>query len=158
MSDFNQNPAGNYQNNHNYQIEQNPLNMPLYPSTPNNDDEYPSQELINSQNKSENNNQNYTPQKPETQGRVSDAFAPPSINPNITLDQPVKQPSQEPIYQTQEVSPVIQNMPVHEFEQERRQPPRRRCEMTHRSIKIIIWSGIIAIIALGIGLSYIRIK
>ena len=138
MSDFNQNQAGNYQNNQNYQMGQNPLNMPLYPSiTHNNEDEYPSEELINSQNLPENNNLNYTPQKPEIQERVSDAVAPPAINPDMTNYQPVIQTSQEPIYQKQEVSPVIENMRVYAFEEERRQPPRRRCEMTPRKIIVL---------------------
>ena len=114
MSDFNYNRE---RNNQNYQIGQNPLNMPLYPSQTQNDvDEYPSEELINSPNQSKNNNQNYTPKQPEIHERVSDAVAPPVINPDMTTDQRMIQLSQQPLYQIKEVSPVISNMPVYESE------------------------------------------
>ena len=102
MSNFNQ--GGDYHNIPNYQnypTEQYPPNPPQYPSlNQDNENDLPTEQLIYSQNQSENNNQNYTPKKPEVHGRVSDANAPPVSNPNMTMNaQPMTQPQELPLYQ-----------------------------------------------------------
>ena len=153
MPDINQNQERNYHNNQNYQIGQNPLNMPLYPSlNQNDDDEYPTEELINSQH--QNNNQNYVQKKPEIQERVSDAVAPPIINPEMTTGQPLTQPSQEPKYQLQEVSPAVTNMPVYQLEQERPLRPVRRCLLSRRRIITLIGAAAIIVTAIILAVKY----
>ena len=86
MSDFNQNLGLNYHNFQNYQNNQENQCPPL---SQDNENDLPTEELIYSQNQSENNNQNYTPKKPEEYGRVSDANAPPVLNPDMATDQQI---------------------------------------------------------------------
>ncbi len=57
MSDFNQNLGLNYHNFQNYQNNQENQCPPL---SQDNENDLPTEELIYSQNQSENNNQNYT--------------------------------------------------------------------------------------------------
>ena len=63
MSNFNQNQVGdyqnfqNYQNNSNNQVSQYPPNQPKYPLLSQDDDnDLPTEQLIYSQNQSQNNN------------------------------------------------------------------------------------------------------
>ena len=86
MSDFIQNLGLNY---HNFQNHQNNQENQCPPLSQDNENDLPTEELIYSQNQSENNNQNYTPQKPEEYGRVSDANAPPVLNPDMATDQQI---------------------------------------------------------------------
>ena len=145
MSELFQNQEENYQNFQNY--ENNPNNQTeQYPPNPSqsspipqdNNNDLPKEQLINSQNQSENNNQNYTPPKTEENEKIFDSVEPLIINSDATNDQPMIQLSEQPINEVEEDPQVQQLNPEYELEQPEQQPQERGCLAIRHIIMILV--------------------